>query len=239
MSKKVLRAVERAIPAGLYELMGAVALAKVYEWRVELERGVASATADLDGVSWTIVHTPDSQPAPTWQVARGGASIGGADSALDAMALVLVKQREHLDAARRRVGSALADVTMRITELVDEDQAARSPEVRREPQGAARRNSETAMAPEPNSPADVGYLDPEAQHEQLMEQLTWLLNGAGLDAQTRGIVEAEIRRTNEVTRLDDLSVDALTKLTAWLAKHKAGEARALVIKQRLAGKEQR
>lgn len=242
---KVVRAVERAVPLGLYELIEATGLAKPYEWHIEMRCGVTSAITTLGREVWRVTHTPQSQPAPAWQVTRAGVTIGGADSALDALAMILVKHREELDRWRRLVGDALASVSLRITEGLDDEGGGvvkfttPPPEVRREPQGAPRRNSETALAPEPNSPPDVGYLDKEAHHEQLLEQLTWLLNGAALDAQTRGMVEAEIRRTNAVTRMEELDIDALTKLTVWLAKHKAGEARALAIKQRLAGKDQR
>jgi hypothetical protein len=226
----------KLIPAGLRELLEAVALVTPYEWCVELERGAVSARAELSGEQWRIIHTPQRQPAPSWQVARGSASIGGADSALDAMALVLVKHREELDRERVRVGNALADVTMRITELADdEDQpaqaAAPAPEVRREPQGATRRPSETAMAPQraaPDETQDRAWQRQMARYEALLDE-------TDLSPDERARLRDQLCAKRHVPSLTQLLPSTLQEVCDWLQKSPA-DRRGAAIRLHLAAK---
>lgn len=223
----------KAVPAGLRELLEVVALTSPYEWCVEMERGQTSAHIMLSGETWRIIHMPNNQPAPTWQVARGAATLGGADSALDAMALVLVKHREELDRAQLRVGNALADVTMRITELVDDAldvQAAPAPEVRREPQGAARRNSETAQPPQ----AETDETQDRAWQRQ-MARYEALLDETDLSSDDREKLRDQVCAKRHVPSMTQLLPSVLQEVCDWLQKTSPAQ-RGGVIRLQLATK---
>lgn len=224
----------RGRPAGLDELIAATASTEVYAWHIVLNREGVQASTNLGRETWTISHSPKNTAAGEWQVAVGGVMLGGAESALDAVLMILVKHREELDRARDKVGAALADVSMMITEMMDAQPAAlpAAPAARREPQGVKkskppRETPRIEPAPE---------MEPDQAHASELEQLEWLIDEARLPMEDQGALLAEIRRGYQVTELTSLSLEQLRQLTAWLSRYPAGEHRAVAVRQRLAGK---